>query len=142
MANNELGQKGFVSIENYWGDKIKSIIVMHSADNIEKTEGVVNNINHGEKEENVFQFHYQTNLFPFKNRWKVIVITIDDEVYETDGYFSCSITASDKGVAVVGVNGDTKTAYVSFSKSGSCSERLRRVKRHSMFDSQSERYLR
>ncbi|MGG4664232.1 hypothetical protein [Providencia vermicola] len=142
MANNELGQKGFVSIENFWGDKIKSIIVMHSADNIEKTEGAVNNISHGEKEENVFQFYYQTHLFPFKNMWKVIVITTDDEVYETDGYFSCSITASDKGVAVVGVNGDTKTAYVSFSESGSCSEKLRRVNRHSMFDSQSERYLR
>ncbi|HGV3502392.1 hypothetical protein ACBQ54_00820 [Providencia vermicola] len=41
MANNERGQKGFVSIENYWGDKIKSIIVMHSADNIEKTEGLL-----------------------------------------------------------------------------------------------------
>lgn len=41
MANNERGQKGFVSIENYWGDEIKSIIVMHSADNIEKTEGLL-----------------------------------------------------------------------------------------------------
>lgn len=41
MANNERGQKGFVSIENCWSNKIKSIIVMHSADNIEKTEGLL-----------------------------------------------------------------------------------------------------
>lgn len=89
-----------------------------------------------------FTFIIKPTCFHIKNMWKVIVITIDDEVYETDGYFSCSITASDKDVAVVGVNGDTKTAYISFSESGSCSEKLRRVKRHSIFDGQSVRYLR
>ena len=48
-----------------------------------------------------FTFIIKPTCFHIKNMWKVIVITIDDEVYETDGYFSCSIIASDKDVAVV-----------------------------------------
>lgn len=142
MADNDHRRKGFVSIENYWGEEVQSIIIVHHSGKMEKTEGFVKNIKHGEKEKDVFHFYYQTGLFSPKNTWKVIVITINGDVYETDGYFSCSIADSDKGVTVIGINGDTKTAYVSFPESGSCSEKLIRVKRHSLFDAQLERYLR
>jgi hypothetical protein len=141
MTNNDHRRKGFVSIENYWGEEVQSIIVVHHSGNMEGTEGFVKNIKQGEKEESVFHFYYQTGLFSPKNTWKVKVLTINNDVYETDGFFSCSITDSDKGVAVIGINGEAKTAYVSFPESGSCSEKLRFIKHHSLLDSQLENDL-
>jgi len=87
MTNNDHRRKGFVSIENYWGEEVQSIIVVHHSGNMEGTEGFVKNIKQGGKEESVFHFYYQTGLFSPKNTWKVKVLTINDDVYETDGFF-------------------------------------------------------
>lgn len=122
------GYRGVVAIENYWGTKLSSISIAHACGNLENTNGFVNDIEHGERKEYVFHFYYLTGLFPPKNTWKVSVATIDGHLYETDGYFSCSIKDKDDGRVIIGVNGEAKTAYVAYANSGSCSEGLMRIK--------------
>lgn len=142
MVDNDHRRKGFVSIENYWGEEVKSISVEHKSGNIEKTEGFVENIKHGEKIDGVFHFYYQMGLFSPENTWSVSVLTNNGDIYKTEGYFSCSITDSDEGVTVIGINGDAKTVYVTFPKSGSCSKKLIHAKHNSIFDNQLEKYMR
>ncbi|CAG9423276.1 hypothetical protein [Providencia alcalifaciens] len=122
------GKKGLGSIENYWGTKVSTIYITHKSSGSEKTEGSVNDIEHGEKVDYQFYFYYRLGLFSPLDYWKVMVHTMDGKIYSTNGYFTCSIKDEDNGKAIIGINGEAKTAYVAFPKSGSCSEKLIQIR--------------
>lgn len=116
--------KGIVSVENYWGTAVDTIYVTHKSDGSYSSEGHTKRIEHGERKDNVLHFYYRLGLFSPLDYWKVTIHTTDNKIYSTDTYFSCSIAEEDNGRVIIGINGEAKTAYVAFPKSGSCSERL------------------
>ncbi|MEY0233452.1 hypothetical protein [Providencia manganoxydans] len=118
---------GWASAENFWGEKLKNIFVEHHFTGLKPTYGSVRNIEHGATGEHIITFSYYTGLFSPQNYWRISIETIDGKKYSTNELFYCSITDADNGRAIIGVNGESQTAYVAFPSSSGCSRKMVRI---------------
>lgn len=120
-------KNGHATIENYWGEKLKYITVFHSFKGLKDTTATFFNPGHGESEKDSLTFYYYTGVFSPQNYWGIRIRTMDDHMYSLMDTFYCSITESDHGKAIIGVNGVSQTVYINFPSSSGCSKKLIRI---------------
>lgn len=121
---------GGCDFENYWGEKLVVVDIIHYMSNIFDVDQNNNDIvrlfdvNDKTKIFNTMIFIYGLGSVDLLDYWKVKIITESGKVYSSRSGLRCSIKNEDRGNVILGVNGNAKRMYISMTDSGSCSKPL------------------
>ncbi len=118
-------RNGVLSFENYFGETLSYVEIYHTKRMYSAMPQVrLYNIPNETKVANIFNFKYQLGWGALVEFWKIAFLTASGQQYRSKEDFTCAIRAEDDGHVIIGVNGESKRMYVSFSSSSSCSTGL------------------
>ncbi|HHR5880626.1 TPA: hypothetical protein ACS7XF_000537 [Providencia alcalifaciens] len=121
---------GYCSFENYWGEEIVNLDLKHYVSGFfdtSVTHGSFNritNIQDKTRQEKALVITYQKVAIDKYDYWNIAFETKSGKIFKTKNNFYCSISFLDSEYITLGVNGEEKTFYVSFSSSSGCSTKL------------------
>lgn len=121
---------GYCDFENYWGEELTRVDLVHYVSGlIDKTKLFMTsktllNVPDKTSLKKELAIQFQRNSIESYDFWEVTIHTKSGKVYRTKDRFYCSIAYFDSENVILGVNGDARTLYVSFSSSSGCSTKL------------------
>ncbi|MEY0233449.1 hypothetical protein [Providencia manganoxydans] len=117
---------GVLDFENYWGERLLYVEVTHHVDSIFNEHPRLSQsmnfqgVDDKTKLSNVMYFKYKLGDMNGLDFWTVHIMTESGINYTTKKLLRCSIRDEDHGRVILGVNGESKSMYVSMA-SGTCS---------------------
>lgn len=114
-----------ITLENYWGEKLKRILLIHTG--FDTTSREFFDVENATVIPNAMYGKYKLGYGSPKDYWFMVIETLNGSIYRTRDDFYCSVRSEDKGRVTVGINGDAKTMYVHFPASGDCSTSLKLI---------------
>ncbi|HHR5882633.1 TPA: hypothetical protein ACS7XF_003658 [Providencia alcalifaciens] len=114
--------KGILSIENMWNEDIKKIeIIFQNNGNEYENAFIFYNVANGKTLIDSAEFTFSTTE---NSHWKGNITTVSGIKWSSGDYLLCKINDRDNGKVTISFNGNTKSMFVNYPVSISCSKEM------------------